>query len=45
MGKKARKKPLSEFTGRLKDEKFEKAAREIRRKSLDLHRLQRALVE
>jgi predicted CopG family antitoxin len=45
MGKKARKKPLHEFAGRLKDRKFEEAAREIRRKSFDLDRLKKALVE
>lgn len=43
--KEARKKPLIEFAGRLKDEKFEEAAMGIRRKSFDLDRLRKAVVE
>ena len=37
-----RKKPLSEFAGKLKDEQFEKATIEIRCYGTDLSRLKRA---
>lgn len=37
-----RKKPLREFAGRLKDDKFEAAAIEIRSSGSDISRLERA---
>ena len=36
-----RKKPLAEFAGRLKDEKFENAALEVRHSGEDVSRLER----
>ncbi len=41
VGRTVKKRPLADFAGRLMDEKFEEATREIRERGLDLRRLEK----
>ncbi len=43
IGRVVKKRPLEDFAGRLADERFEDATREIRRAGLDLKRLEKAV--